>query len=136
MEYYNTLRVLTLKDNSLYIANSANNEILEYSLDLNTLDVFIRDFSDHMRPGGISFGPDQNLYVINEIDNNIYRYDVEKNGLIDIFTNFDTAETKFALDSNSHSLEKYYFLHMMEDIFLLVVLQPTNCLHMMLQLVN
>ena len=100
---------LTLKDNSLYIANSANNEILVYSLDLHTLDVFIRDFGDQMRPGGISFGPDQRLYVINEIDNNIYRYDIEENGLIDIFTNFDTAETNFALNQTPIPLRNIVF---------------------------
>ena len=102
---------LVLKDNNLYVANSANNEILKYSLDLHTLDVFIRDFSDSMRPGGISFGPDQNLYVINEVDNNIYRYDVEKSGLIDIFTNFDTAETKFALDQTHIPLRNIIFTY-------------------------
>ena len=102
---------LVLKDNSLYVANSANNEILKYSLDLHTLDVFIRDFSDSMQPGGISFGPDRNLYVINEIDNNIYRYDVENRGLIDIFTNFDTAETKSALNQTHIPLRNIIFTY-------------------------
>ena len=88
-------RGIILHDDSLYIANSENNEILKYTPTTKTLSVFVHDIGDQMRPGGITFGPDSHLYAINEIDNQVYRYDVETGSLIGVFTDLESDNVEF-----------------------------------------
>ncbi|NNL59283.1 MAG: glycosyltransferase, partial [Nitrosopumilus sp.] len=76
---------LTLKEDILFISNEDNNEILKYDPKNTTLDIFIRDTGDLIRPGGIAFGPNSHIYVINENDNGVYQYDVKTGSLISIF---------------------------------------------------
>ena len=76
---------LVMQDDFLYISNSGNDGILQYDPVQNTLNDFVKDTRDLMRPGEITFGPDGDLFVINENDNGIYRYNID-DGSIKIFT--------------------------------------------------
>ena len=76
---------LTNNNGILFISNSDSNEILQYAPQSKTLDIFVHDTSDLIRPGGIGFGPENLLYVINENDSKIYRYDINKGNLLGVF---------------------------------------------------
>ena len=105
---------LLIHDNSLFIANTNNNEILKYDLDSHSLNIFIYDTGDLIRPGGITFGPDSYLYVINKKNNQVYRYDVDEEQLLDVFTekplSSDKNPTTISLRSITFSKDgKYLF---------------------------
>ena len=105
---------LLIHDNSLFIANTNNNEILKYDLDSHSLNIFIYDTGDLIRPGGIAFGPDSYLYVINKKNNQVYRYDVDEEQLLDVFTekplSSDKNPTTISLRSITFSKDgKYLF---------------------------
>ena len=80
-----TPKGLAIRGDMLFISNYDNNEILKYDPKSKTLNIFIHDTGDLIRPGGISFGPSYDLYVINENDNNVYRYNIQNGNLLEIF---------------------------------------------------
>ena len=86
---------LTVYDGNLFIANNNSNEILKYIPQHDSLDVFVQDTGDLIRPSGITFGPDSGLYVINENDHKVYQYDVEGGTLLRVF-----AESPFDSEQN------------------------------------
>ncbi|MGH1569208.1 MAG: glycosyltransferase, partial [Nitrosopumilus sp.] len=105
---------LTLKEDILFISNQDNDEILKYDPKNNTLDIFIHDIGDLIKPGGIAFGPDSYIYMINEYDNGVYQYDVKTGSLLSIFAKpppLDKDPENIALRSIVFTKDdKYMFL--------------------------
>ena len=91
----------------LYIANSNNNEILQYDPDNTSLNIITNFVGNSIKTGGITFGPSDNLFIINENNNDIYEYDLDDGNFMGVFVEFvNSLSVNFNADSiNQHDLD-------------------------------